>query len=107
MVPLLEQHQDAIRAACRRHGVAKLAVFGSATDPKSFDPERSDIDFIVSFHQGKDLGPWLAEYFDLGADLENALGSPVDLVMERAARDLVFSPGSEPAPTLVFSQIIG
>jgi predicted nucleotidyltransferase len=91
MIPLLEQHMNAIHAACRRHGVAKLAVFGSALDPASFDSRRSDVDFVVTFHRGTDLGPWLGEYFDLRADLQSVLGYPVDLVMEGASHELVFN----------------
>ena len=62
-MPVIEGHLDAIRTACRRHGVVRLAEFGSAAAPNSFDPQRSDVDFIGSFNRGRDLGPWLAEYF--------------------------------------------
>jgi predicted nucleotidyltransferase len=91
MIPLIDQQLDAIRAACRRHGVAKLAVFGSALEPKAFDLGRSDIDFIVSFRRGRELGPWLAEYPDLRTELGDLLGRPIDLVMEGPSHDLVFN----------------
>lgn len=35
---------DAIAGACRRHGVARLRIFGSALNDR-FDPEASDILF--------------------------------------------------------------
>ncbi len=87
MTALIEQHLDAIRAACRRHGVARLEIFGSAADSAAFDPERSDADFIVAFQKGASLGPWLASYFNLRDDLQLALGRPVDLVMQGAMQN--------------------
>lgn len=43
---------DAIARACKRYGVERLRIFGSAlTD--HFDPEGSDIDFLVDFAPGK------------------------------------------------------
>ena len=80
-----------LRAACLRHGVARLELFGSAADPSAFDPNRSDIDFIVSFPPNYDLGPWLARYFELRDDLAQVLGRPVDLVMGTAIRDPLFA----------------
>ena len=32
---------------CRRHGVVRLEVFGSAARGADFDPESSDADFLV------------------------------------------------------------
>ena len=48
MNPLVEQHLEAIRALCREYGVARLEVFGSAAT-EEFDPDRSDVDFIVEY----------------------------------------------------------
>jgi predicted nucleotidyltransferase len=89
MVPFLSQHLDEIRATCRRHSVVRLELFGSAVDAARFEAERSDVDLIVHFARGKDLGPWLKTYFDLREDLQRVLGRPVDLVMSGAAADLV------------------
>jgi len=36
---------------CRRYGVRKLELFGSATDG-AFDPRTSDLDFLVDFDPG-------------------------------------------------------
>ena len=73
-----------VAALCRKHHVARLELFGSAADEKAFDPASSDVDFIVEFEQGTDLGPWLAGYFDLQDDLRVLLGRDVDLVMASA-----------------------
>jgi predicted nucleotidyltransferase len=71
---------------CRRYGVRKLELFGSAATT-SFDPERSDLDFLVEFLPGQDLGPWLHHYFDLKAELERLFGHPVDLVLAAAVKN--------------------
>jgi predicted nucleotidyltransferase len=83
--PIVEQHRAAIQDLCREFGVARLEVFGSATTDE-FDPEHSDVDFIVEFPPDYDFGPWLTQYFDLKERLEALLGRPVDLVMASAMR---------------------
>ncbi len=89
MNPLIEQHQEAIRALCREYGVARLELFGSAATDQ-FDPDRSDIDFIVDYAPETDLGPWLKHYFEFKERLEALLGRPVDLVMAGAMRNPYF-----------------
>ncbi|MDP9370131.1 MAG: nucleotidyltransferase domain-containing protein [Chloroflexota bacterium] len=89
MNPLIEQHQEAIRALCREYGVARLELFGSAATGQ-FDPDRSDIDFIVDYAPETDLGPWLKHYFEFKERLEALLGRPVDLVMAGAMRNPYF-----------------
>src|SRR5690625_7193784 len=39
---------DALATLARRHHVSRLSLFGSAAT-ESFDPERSDADFLVEF----------------------------------------------------------
>lgn len=85
MRPLIEQHQEAIRALCREFGVTKLELFGSAATD-AFDPERSDVDFIVHYPDDYDFSPWLARYFELRDRLQVLLGRPVDLVMASAIK---------------------
>jgi hypothetical protein len=90
VIAVIDQHLDLLRRACLRHSVARLEVFGSAAETARFDPDRSDIDFIVSFLPGTDLGPWLAEYFALRDELAELLGRQVELVMESALRNPFF-----------------
>ncbi len=47
----VERHRAAIEELCRRYGVTKLDVFGSATR-EDFDEARSDVDFLVEFEMG-------------------------------------------------------
>lgn len=85
MIELIERNLDTIRALCRQFDVVRLEVFGSAASG-AFDPARSDVDFVVDFAPGTDLGPWLERYFAFKERLEEVLGRPVDLVMAGALR---------------------
>jgi predicted nucleotidyltransferase len=88
-VDLIEQHLDAIRDLCREFDVVRLEVFGSAATG-DFDPDRSDVDFLVEYAPETNLGPWMKRYFDLEERLAALLGRPVDLVMVGALRNPYF-----------------
>jgi uncharacterized protein len=88
----LELDEEAIAAACRRFGVRRLAVFGSAAT-EAFDPERSDADFLVEF--GPDPTSRFDAYFGLKEELERLVGRPVDLVMAKALDNPYFAASVE------------
>ncbi|MHB8528912.1 MAG: nucleotidyltransferase family protein [Caulobacteraceae bacterium] len=79
MTPAIETHVSEIDALCRRFGVRRLDLFGSATR-RDFDPERSDADFLVEF--GADEGS--TAFIDLKEALEGLLRRRVDLVDRQA-----------------------
>jgi hypothetical protein len=83
---LLLQHTEVIRSLCREYGVARLELFGSATRP-DFDPNRSDIDLLVEFAPGTDLGPWMSRFIELRDHLQALLKRDVDLVMASGLRN--------------------
>lgn len=85
MNDLISKHLKEIRALSREYGIVRLEVFGSVCTPE-FDPETSDVDFIVEYPADYDFGPWLTRYFELKERLEALLGRPVDLVMADAMR---------------------
>jgi len=89
MIPLIEKKRLAIEELCRKYQAARLEVFGSAAG-NLLDPEGSDIDFLVDFQLGSDLGPWMANYFDFRDELAKLLGCKVDLVMESAMKNHYF-----------------
>jgi predicted nucleotidyltransferase len=89
MNELVQQHLEAIRALSREYGIVRLEVFGSVCTPE-FDPETSDIDFIVEYPLDYELGLWMTRYFEFKQRLEALLGRPVDLVMASAMRKLHF-----------------
>jgi predicted nucleotidyltransferase len=84
--PAIEQHIPAIRDLCREYGVRKLELFGSAVDGR-FDPARSDVDFLVTYPQGYEFGPWGQRVFELQDALAGIVGRNVDLVMSDAPRN--------------------
>jgi predicted nucleotidyltransferase len=49
MLEQIEQKREQIAQLCRQYHVRRLAVFGSAFSGE-FDPQRSDVDFLVEFH---------------------------------------------------------
>lgn len=101
MHPLIEAHLDEIRALCREFGVSRLELFGSAATD-AFDPERSDVDFIVHYPDGYDFGPWIGRFQDLEADLAALLGRDVDLVMTSALRNRWFAREAAKTRTVIY-----
>jgi predicted nucleotidyltransferase len=74
---LLTEHKPLL---AQRFGVASLALFGSVV--RDAAKEGSDVDVLVAFD-----GPATSErYFGVQFYLEDLLGSPVDLVTEKALR---------------------
>src|SRR5471030_2371445 len=76
MTNLIDQHLDEVAALCRRAGARRLDAFGSAVRA-DFDPQSSDLDFLVEFD---DVPPAAWAYFALKDGLESPFGRPVDLV---------------------------
>ena len=80
MIADIATHKDELRQLCRRFGVRRLDVFGSAARG-DFDPARSDIDFLVEFAAEKGD---LAHFLEFKEALEALLGRRVDLVDRKA-----------------------
>ncbi len=78
----IENKRDRLAALCRRFGVERLEVFGSAARGADFDAGRSDVDFLVTFKPA--VRNDLAAFADLKEALERLLGRPVDLVEREA-----------------------
>ena len=90
MIPILEENRLSIAKICADNDVKTLDVFGSAVTGE-FNPVRSDVDFLVEFLPGTDLGPWMQKYFELKSSLESTLGFPVDLVMAGTRQNPYFA----------------
>lgn len=74
---------EALVSLCRKYAVRRLKLFGSAVTDR-FDPERSDLDFLVEFDEpppGMRLG---TQFFGLREELERVLGRSIDLLEESA-----------------------
>jgi predicted nucleotidyltransferase len=98
---LIDEHREEIAVLCRRFGVARLEVFGSACTSE-FDPASSDIDFLVTYPPDYDFGPWLARFQDLEAALAELLGRDVDLVMTSALNNRWFRREADKTRAVVY-----
>lgn len=85
MHSLIVQNLEKIAELCRRCRVSRLHLIGSATDG-TFDPARSDVDFLVEFLPGT-TGGFDHPYFELRDGLVSVLGREVDLVMRSAVEN--------------------
>ena len=72
----VDDKRTALCDLCRRFGVARLDVFGSAARGADFDTA-SDVDFLVVFMSVDDS---LARFLDFHDALEALIGRPVDLI---------------------------
>lgn len=90
-----------IEEACRRFGVERLDLFGSALG-ETFDPERSDVDFLVRF-SATDPPMHADRYFGLLEELTRLLGRHVDLVEIDAIRNTYFRRSVEATSRNVFA----
>lgn len=77
VLQLLAKHKQVLS---QRYGVVRLALFGSVV--RDAAKAGSDVDVLVAFD-----GPATSDrYFGVQFYLEDLLGSPVDLVTEKALR---------------------
>jgi len=79
MIEAILKKYESIADLCRRHGVAKLEVFGSAARESDFDPATSDLDFAVEFAPSAP-GTSFRQLLALQDDLSSLFGRKVDLV---------------------------
>lgn len=70
----LQVSRDEIEELCRRCGIRRLAVFGSALRP-DFRKD-SDVDVLVEFEPGRTPG---FAFFDIQDELSGLFGRKVDL----------------------------
>ncbi len=88
MVPLIQQHRTELSDLCRKYAVNRLELFGSAATG-SFDPDSSDLDFLVEF-QDFVLANAADRYLGLLIDLEDLFGRKIDLVSSMAITNPYF-----------------
>ena len=79
MIPLITNHTDELAEICRHHHVKRLEVFGSAA-VGDFDPNTSDIDFLVEFDDSDEFLLFQTRR-DLTEELESLFNRSVDIVI--------------------------
>lgn len=101
MNPALSQHRTELEALCRRYGVRRLELFGSAAIGQD-QAGASDFDFLVEFAP-QPPGAYADAFFGLLESLEQLFGRPVDLVVGSAIRNPFFLQAIERTKTLLYA----
>lgn len=101
MHPMIADKRAEIVELCRRYGVTRLELFGSAARGGDFDVAHSDADFLVEFGPESDLSA-LERYQGLAEALTAVLGRPVDLVEPRAVTNPYIRAGIDRSREIVF-----
>ena len=83
MIRAIEDHREGLDRLCRTFRVSRLELFGSAASEDRFDPEHSDLDFLVEF-EPMDPPSHARSYFGLLSALQDMFGREVDLVEVKA-----------------------
>ena len=86
MIELVKNNSKAVAGLCERYNVKHLELFGSALTGTDFDPESSDIDFLVEF-QPLEPVQHANCYFELLEKLQDMFGCNVDLVEVKAVNN--------------------
>lgn len=97
----LASHRAELEGLCRRHGVRRLELFGSAATGRD-RPEESDLDFLVEFERPPS-GGYANAYFGLLESLETLFNRPVDLVVASAIKNPYFRQGIERMKVLLYA----
>jgi len=85
-LPKIVAHNfDKLVVLCQRHGVEKIYVFGSVITNR-FDPEKSDLDFVVEMEKMPPLvrGENLIAFWEA---LEDLFARKVDLVTDQPIKN--------------------
>ena len=76
---VITENMEEIRRLCRDYHVTKLTVFGSAVRG-TFDPQRSDLDFVVAFEWHDDPLERGRRYLHLWKGLKRLFNRNIDLL---------------------------
>ncbi|MGC2210754.1 MAG: nucleotidyltransferase domain-containing protein [Candidatus Korobacteraceae bacterium] len=97
----IAEHRAELIALCRQFHIRRLELFGSALGD-AYDPERSDLDFLVEFEATPD-GGYAASFFGFKESVEQLFGRPVDLVVGSAIRNPYFRQSIEQSKALLYA----
>jgi len=89
MIRLIEDNYKLLKRLCKQYRVKRFEVFGSSLTGEGFDPENSDLDFLVEFLPLQP-GEHADAYFGLLEALQDLFSRHVDLVMPRAIKNPYF-----------------
>jgi len=86
MIKAISEHQQELYNLCRRFNVKRLDVFGSALSEKTFDKNKSDIDFLIEF-ESMEADRHAKSYFGLLAALQDMVSCNIDLIEIKAVQN--------------------
>ncbi len=98
---LIDAKREEIAELCRRYGVERLYLFGSAATGR-FRPASSDLDFIVEMTDRQAHAAYADRYLAFAEELERLFGRPVDLITEQSIRNPYFRHEVESTRELVY-----
>jgi predicted nucleotidyltransferase len=101
MIPVVASRKAEIEEICRRFGVRRLELFGSAASGE-FQPERSDLDFLVDLGEAPPAA-YAEAYFGLLEALQQLFGRSIDLVTEPSVRNPYFRQSIDRTRKLVYA----
>lgn len=88
MNSLIESKHTQIAELCQKYRVLRIELFGSATG-EDFDPDQSDLDFLVQFQQMPPV-EYANSFFGLRAALQSLFNRSIDLVELNTIRNPYF-----------------
>ena len=100
MISVVSEQAGELEQLCLRYSVLRLDLFGSAATSQ-YQPEKSDLDFVVEFQPLPD-GTYADTYFGLLEALERLFGKPVDLVVGSAIKNPYFRQSIEETKRLIY-----
>lgn len=89
MISFIEEHYESLKRLCEQYRVKRFEIFGSALTGEGFDPENSDLDFLVEFLPLQP-GEHADAYFGLLEELQDLFRCSIDLVETKAIRNPYF-----------------
>jgi predicted nucleotidyltransferase len=98
---VVQENRESVEHLCRQFRVRRLELFGSAVNGP-FDPESSDLDFLVDF-EDLESGEYADAYFGLLEGLHRLFGRNIDLVTVSAVRNPYFLESIERSRTLLYA----
>lgn len=95
----LKPHLSSLDAVCKKYDVEKLYVFGSLVTG-DFDPEKSDVDFLVRFRHDEKVG---IAFLSMMIEMEALLNRKIDLIRERPFENEYFARSVAATKTLLYA----
>ena len=101
MINKIKNHRRELSELCKRLKIRRLEVFGSAATGE-FEPDKSDVDFIVEFEDPEAEPGLLSRYITLSEELSKLLGTEVEIITPQSIRNPYFRRSVDRTRELVY-----